>query len=79
MDMSWRDDFKQNQTLSIALHMIIWAVLSGVGIVVIIVMKLFTWPFIITAMVGTFMISFPISVFIAKAMSAPSRAKSDET
>ncbi|WP_162651275.1 hypothetical protein [Lentilitoribacter sp. Alg239-R112] len=73
--MSWRDDFKQNQTLSIALHMIIWAVLSGVGIVVIIVMKLFTWPFIITAMVGTFMISFPISWAIVRGMMGNSSGK----
>lgn len=66
--MSWREDFDQNRTLATALHMIIWAVLSGVGIVVLIIMKLFTWPFIIAAMVGTFVISFPISWAIVRGM-----------
>lgn len=68
MDMSWLEDFNQNRTLTIALHMIIWAVLSGVGIVVIIIMKMFTWPYIIAVMVGTFIISVPISWAIVRGM-----------
>jgi hypothetical protein len=48
--------------------MIIWAVLSGVGIVTLIILKLFSWPFIAAAMVSTFIISFPISWAIVRGM-----------
>lgn len=66
--MSWHKDFDQNRTLITVLHMILWAVLGGVGIVTIVIIKLFTWPFIAVVMISTFIVSIPLSWAIARAM-----------
>lgn len=72
--MAWRDDFNQNKTLITAVHIIAWAVLSGIGVVAIILMGLFSLGFMIALMVTTFLITMPISFYIAKAMNGGPQA-----
>lgn len=72
--MAWRDDFNQNKTLITTVHIIAWAVLSGVGIVAIILAGLFSLGFMIGFMITTFLITIPISFYIAKAMNAGPQA-----
>lgn len=67
--MAWRDGFNQNKTLITAIHIIAWAVLSGVGVVVIILAGLFSLGFMIGLMITSFLITIPISFYIAKAIN----------
>lgn len=73
--MAWQDEFNRNRTLITAVHIIAWAVLSGVGVVVIIVAGLFSLGIMIMVMIITFIITMPISFYIAKAMNSGPRPR----